>query len=157
MLKPSTVDGIYRDVIERARQRDANKPEPRKRKRIAQPEPMALRDYTAEEWTELGRQMAADPKAITTNVEGLAYLHYTTEQKRQLRDKYGCCGDEPDCDGFCYGLGKCPRHAEVNLCVNFVAGFMDWLDQINEQTGLAAVAVRLDVSSPFIESENCNV
>lgn len=155
-LKQEHVDRIFASVLDRARTHDANKPaEPRKR-RIQLPPPMPTRTYTDDEWAELGRQMAANQKAIVTNIEGKAYLDYTTNQMRELRDRYGCCGGEPTPDGYCFGLGPCTRHHEVQSCVTFVAGFLAWLDQINEQTSLAAVAVRLSDSSPFT-SEVSNV
>ena len=105
--------------------------------------------YTDEKWTELGQQMAANPQAITTNIEGKAYLDYTNDQRRLLRDRYGCCGEEASDDGYCFGLGLCTRHHEIQSCVTFVAGFLAWIDQLSEQAGLAAVASRLSDSSPL--------
>lgn len=145
-----TADQIYRDVIERARQRDENKPERQPKRRIKQRPPMPTRDYTDQEWTELGRRMAANPKAITTNIEGKAYLDYTNEQKRQKIAKHGCCGDGPDEEGLCFGIGRCPRQAEAANCEAFAADFINWINQQNEYTALAAVAVRLSSDVPVI-------
>lgn len=45
---------------------------------------------------------------------------------------------------------------EADSCVSFVRAFMAWLDQVNEQTGLEAVASRLSVPCS-ISSEYSNV
>lgn len=155
-MKQEHVDRMWGDIVDGARRRDAGKPEPRPRRRMQQREPMLTREYTDDEWTELGRQMADNPKAITTNIEGKAYLDYTNAQRWQRIERYGCCGDEPDIGGYCFGFGKCPRFEENRRFVEFTANFLKWIDDISEQTSLAAVAVRLSDSSSFT-SEVSNV
>jgi hypothetical protein len=65
------------------------------------------------------------------------------------KDRDGCCGGTPMADGVCFGIGMCPRVQEAARCEQFVASYMNWLDQINEQTALAAVSARLSDPCPI--------
>jgi len=89
------------------------------------------REYTDDEWSELGKRMHANPKAIVTNIEMHAYLHECRRLKDVAIARYGCCDDGPDEHGYCFGYGKCPRFAEAIRCENFVASYMQWLEEIN--------------------------
>lgn len=123
-------------------------------KRPKAPEYISLTDA---EFAELGAAMAANPTEITSNIDGLAFLHERDRQKREAIARDGCCGGEATADGVCYGIGKCPRHFEAQSAVNFVTGYLQWLDDLQEQSGLAAVAARLSVPCSLIDSEVSNV
>lgn len=58
------------------------------------------------------------------------FLHARRCDKQELIDLYGCCGGEPMHDGVCFGMGLCPRVAEVRRCVSFVENYLAWLDTI---------------------------
>lgn len=112
------------------------------------------RTWTDEEWNELGKRMHANPKAIETNIEMRAYLDQCFRLTCAAVERYGCCGEGPDEHGYCFGYGMCPRFTQALQCVKFVNSYMEWLDQITEVEGLAAVAARLSVP---VESEFTNV
>jgi hypothetical protein len=108
------------------------------------------------ELLDLGARMSANPQAISTNIEGSAYLAHQNKLKHEVVNRDGCCGGNPDSDGFCYGFGMCPRHKETKSAVTFCTNYVNWLDESNEQAGLADVAARL--SDGFvISSEATNV
>lgn len=114
-------------------------------------------DTTDEQITEIGERMAADPTKITSNIEGIAYLSHCNRVKREAIERDGCCGGKPMSDGICFGIGQCPRHQEANAAVTFCNGYLNWLDEINELTGLAGDTARQDVSSSVSESEVSHV
>jgi len=117
-----------------------------------------LRATTDEEYAAIGARMYADPSKITTNIEGSAYLSHCGKIDRENIAKHGCCGREPDREGYCFGVGMCPRHQEATQAVEFCNGYLKWLEQINELTnGLADDTARHCVSSPVIESELSHV
>lgn len=91
------------------------------------------------------------------NLEGQLFLDARDDEKRRRIAATGCCGGTPDCDGVCFGIGKCPALVEADRCTAFVNGHLEWLRTITDENGLAAVAARLCVPSPVIESENPNV
>lgn len=109
------------------------------------------------EFYEIGERMAADPKAITTNIEGSAYLAHTFRETCDKVKRDGCCGGEPNSEGRCFDYaGICPNHSEATKATAFCEGYLKWLDDVQEQAGLAAVAARLGVSGSVI-SECSNV
>lgn len=111
---------------------------------LGEPKAVALTDV---EFAELGMAMAANPTAISTNIEGSAFIAECDRQKREAIAIDGCCGGTPMADGYCYGIGKCPRHFEAEACVGFVNRYIGWLDHIEDETALAAVAARLSTGS----------
>lgn len=60
----------------------------------------------------------------------------------------GCCGEGTGSNGVCLGVGVCPRVESAKRCEKFAAGYMRWLEQINDETALAGDSARLgdDVS-----------
>ena len=67
----------------------------------------------------------------------------------------GCCGGisgGPDETGYCFSVGYCPMLQEARACERFIAGYLEWLDTIQEQAALADVAARL--SEPVLGEMN---
>lgn len=92
-----------------------------------------------------------------SNSSGVAILHAAHSAKSELIDRHGCCGGEPMSDGVCFGVGMCPRSVEITTCETFSKGVVKWAEEVNEQSALAAIAARLSVPSPVIDSEGSNV
>lgn len=88
--------------------------------------------------------------------ELVAELDRSKDARRARRDREGCCGEKPTADGYCFGIGKCPRFEEAQRCASFLQSYFDWLDQIDNESALAAAVARLCVSSP-LTSEVSNV
>lgn len=70
------------------------------------------------------------------NTEMCEFLAERKREKQELIDRDGCCGGEPMFDGMCFGMGWCPRVAEIRRCVSFVKNYLTWLESI---TGEACV------------------
>jgi len=147
---------MFGEILDGARKRDANKPERRHKRQAHFTVHPPTRDLSDEAISELGKRMHANPKAIVTNIEMHAYLQERNRLKDVAIARYGCCGDGPDEHGYCFGYGICPRYEENRRFVEFTNNFLKWIDEISEQTSLAAVAVRLSDSSSF-NSEVSNV
>lgn len=108
------------------------------------------------EFAELGERMAADPSKIISNTDGAAYRSHLSKEASKRVETHGCCGGKCEADGYCPDYyGKCPRHAEATSATAFCEGYLKWLDDVQEQSGLAAVAARL--SDPVFPSEVSNV
>ena len=147
---------LSRFVSEAMKRRDEANAELNRVHAILLPKPDCT-PLTDQEFADLGERMAANPKAITSNTEGAAFIAHLDKIRVEKIDREGCCGEKPSADGYCFGFGKCPRFEEIERCERFVSDYLAWLEQINEQSGLAAVAARLCVESPVIESELSNV
>jgi hypothetical protein len=99
-------------------------------------------------------QRRNDPNSNTSR---MAILHAANEERNEKIEKDGCCGEEPMSDGVCFGYGMCPRTVEIKTCETFSKGVIQWAEEVNEQSALAAIAARLSVPSPVIDSEGSNV
>lgn len=117
---------------------------------FAAPKPPPVEPISERDFHELGRQAQGKSIQDMGNLEALACVNYANDELRKKRDREGCCGGEPMADGVCYGIGLCPRVAEAARAEAFIHGFMEWLDQIQDESALAAVAARLSVA-PSLE------
>lgn len=106
----------------------------------AYPPPVIPDPPTDEQLTDLGNEIAADPTAAgmkrqgrpLTNLEMAATLEHGREEQRQAIERDGCCGCTPMSDGFCFGVGLCPREAEIQRCNDFCERYLQWLEEINQ-------------------------
>jgi hypothetical protein len=112
---------------------------------------------TEAELIALGRELAKNPSAVTGNIEGLALITYRDSEKRKKIARDGCCGEGASADGYCWGIGLCPRFVEAGRLERFARGFLEWLDELEDESALAAIAARLSVSSPVSELESTDV
>jgi hypothetical protein len=98
----------------------------------------AVRDKLAEMEQPESERRRANPDS---NSSGMAIIDASHQAKCERIDKDGCC----------FGYGKCPKVSEVESAVKFTTGYIQWVDNAQEQSGLAAVAARL---SPVSELES---
>lgn len=126
------------------------------------PDIVALTDA---EMYELGMAVALDPTLgdmsrqgrPLTNIEGMACRFYHLKEAYKRIERDGCCGSCPDAEGYCPEVaGKCRRAEQADSCTRFVRSYLRWLEEINEEAALAAVAARLGDGCP-LASEVCNV
>lgn len=113
-------------VKDRREQHDANRAEARRQiDEASQPPPPAL-----------------------TNVQMHDELNAVADAKRERIACDGCCGGKPMSDGVCFGIGMCPQVVQANQCVKFCNSVVEFAEQVNQESGLAAVAARLS-EAPF--------
>jgi hypothetical protein len=114
--------------------------------------------HPPDELIALGRKMARNPSAVATNIEGYALRAYHTDEAYRQIALTGCCGGKADCDGHCWAIGfRCPLLDEVGRLERFARGFLQWLDDLEDESALAAIAARLSVSSSVSELESTDV
>lgn len=59
-------------------------------------------------------------------------------EKQYRANDDGCCGEQPDSSGYCYGIRTvCPLVAQIKSCQNFVANYIEWIERINEEPASA--------------------
>ena len=89
----------------------------------------------------------AHPIDGMTNVEMSDLLQQGKDKQRAAIERDGCCGGEPMQDGFCFGIGMCPRAVEAKRCASFCVRYLEWVEQAANESALADVSARLSVPS----------
>ena len=89
------------------------------------------------------------PSAGPTNREMAACLDESRARKEAAIERDGCCGGEPMQDGFCFGIGPCPRVQEIKQATAFCESYLRWLD---DESALAEITARLSSVPLFGET-----
>lgn len=124
---------LYRPVAELKARRESNLEQQRKSRE-------ALERMRATE-------RSANPIDGMTNTEMSDLLQSGKHEQRAAIERDGCCGGPPMEDGFCFGLGMCPREVEVKRCTTFCERYLQWVEQAASESALADVSARLSVPS----------
>lgn len=79
-----------------------------------------------EAMARIDAELVADRPRIPPEESNIAtqdFLNQASDEKWQRIADNRCCGDTPDEEGICFGVGKCPALADAERLLEYMASF----------------------------------